>query len=94
MRLDDIQAKEATITWQPPHHPEVYEVSGFTVQMKKVLGGTGYVTEMSVGADLTKAQLTKLEPDTEYLVRVTAHRDNSGNIGLSQPLEMTTEKGA
>lgn len=93
LRLDDIQAKEATITWQPPHHPEVYEVSGFTVQMKKVLGGTGYVTEMSVGADLTKAQLTKLEPDTEYLVRVTAHRDKSGKIGLSQPLEMTTEKG-
>lgn len=72
----------------------MYEVSGFTVQMKKVLGGTKYVTEMSVGADLTKAQLTKLEPDTEYLVRVTAHRDKSGEIGLSQPLEMTTEKGA
>lgn len=95
LKLDDIQAKEATVTWQPPHHAEVYEVSEFTVQMKKVLGGTaGYVTEMTVGADVTKAPLINLEPDTEYLVRVRAHRKNDGGLGESKPLEMLTLKGA
>lgn len=93
LTLDDIQAKEATVTWQPPHHSEVYEVSEFTVQMKKVLGRTTlYVTEMIVGADVNKALLINLEPDTIYLVRVRAHRKNGDGVGVSQPLRMMTKK--
>ena len=64
------------------------------MEMKSVLGGgAGFVTEVTVGADVTKAQLSQLEADTEYLVRVVAHRKNAKKTGISESLEMKTTKG-
>ena len=78
-----------------PHHPEVYEVSDYTVETKDVLGSNaGFLTEMTVDAHVTEVRLTGLKSDTEYLVRVVAHRKASLKTGKSKPLGFKTIKGA
>ena len=51
-------------------------------------------TEMTVDAHVTGVRLTVLKPDTEYQVRVVAHRKNSRKTGESKPLGFKTIKGA
>ena len=90
-----IQATHATVTWELPHHPEVYEVNEYTVQTREVLGSNAdFRTEVTVGADVTGVRLTELEPDTEYQVRVEAHRENAQKTGVSKSLGIKTKKGA
>lgn len=90
-----VQATYAIISWDLPDHTEVYEVSDFTVERKQVVGSnSGFITEVTVEANVTGVRLTKLKPDTEYLVRVVAHRKNSLETGISESLEIKTIKGA
>lgn len=78
-----------------PHHPEVYEVSDYTVETKDVLGSNAdFRTEVTVDAHVTGVRLTALQPDTEYLVRVVAHRKATLKTGESKPLGFKTIKGA
>ena len=92
---DDIQATHVIVTWALPHHRAVYEVSDYTVETKDVLDGNGvFRTEMRVDADVTGVRLTGLQPDTEYQVRVVAHRKSSLKTGESKPLDLKTIKGA
>lgn len=89
----DIQATHVIVTWALPHHPEVYEVTDYTVETKDVLGGNaGFRVEVTVGAHVTGVRLTGLEPDTEYLVRVVAHRKDSLKTRESKPLGFKTMK--
>ncbi|KAJ7388777.1 hypothetical protein OS493_035744 [Desmophyllum pertusum] len=88
-----VQATYAIISWDLPDHTEVYEVSDFTVERKQVVGSnSGFITEVTVEANVTGVRLTKLKPDTEYLVRVVAHRKNSLETGISESLEIKTIK--
>lgn len=91
---DDIQATHVIVTWVLPHHPEVYEVNNYAVEIKDVLGSNAvFTTEMTVDAHVTGVRLTKLKPETEYLVRVVAHRKDSLKTGESKPLGFKTIKG-
>ena len=95
LQKDDIQATHVIVTWTLPHHLEVYEVSDFTVETKDVLGSNvGFRTEVTVDAHVTGVRLTGLQPDTEYLVRVVAHRKDSLKTGESKPLGFKTIEGA
>jgi len=92
---DDIQATHIIVSWALPHHRLVYEVSDYTVETKDVLGrNAGFRTEVSVDADVTVVRLTGLQPDTEYLVRVVAHRKSSLKTRESKALGFKTIKGA
>jgi len=72
----------------------VYEVSDYTVETKDVLGSNaGFRTEATVDAHVTAARLTGLQPNTEYQVRVVAHRKDSLKTGESKPLAFKTIKG-
>ena len=78
-----------------PYHSEVYEVSDFTVETKDVLGSNaGFRTEVTLDAHVTGVRLTGLQPDTEHMVRVVAHRKDSLKTGESKPLAFKTTKGA
>ena len=91
---NDIQATYAILTWERPHHPEVYEVSEYTVQTKEAVGNNAdFRTEKTVDADVIGVRLTGLEPDTDYLVRVVSHRKNSIKTGTSKELGIKTIKG-
>ena len=95
LQLDDIQATHAIVTWALPHRPEVYEVSDFTVETNDVLGSSaGFRTEVTVDAHVTGVRLTGLQSDTQYEVRVVAHRKDSRKTGESEELGFTTIKGA
>ena len=61
--------------------------------MKTALGHAKFGTEETVVATVTEVELTGLEPDTAYLVRVVSHRKNSEKEGLSDMFEFTTLKG-
>ena len=65
------------------------------METKDVLGSNaGFLTEVSVDAHVTGVRLTGLKPDTEYLVRVVAHRKASLKTGKTKPLGFKTLKGA
>ncbi|KAL9961359.1 hypothetical protein ACROYT_G030281 [Oculina patagonica] len=87
------QATHVIVTWELPHHPEVYEVSEYTVQTREALEtNADFRTEQTVEADVTEVRLTELEPDTEYQVRVVAHRKDVQLTGESESLEIKTKK--
>jgi len=95
LQHDDIQATHVIVTWALPHHPEVYEVSDYTVETKDVLGSNAvFRTEVTVDAHVTGVRLTGLQPDTQYQVRVVAHRKDSLKTGESKLLGLKTMKGA
>ena len=61
--------------------------------MKTALGHAKFGTEKTVIAKVTEIELTGLEPDTAYLVRVVSHRKTRQEKGLSDTLELKTAKG-
>ncbi|XP_020615291.1 angiopoietin-1 receptor-like isoform X2 [Orbicella faveolata] len=93
LQHDDIQATHVIVTWALPHHLEVYEVSDYTVETKDVLGSNVvFRTEVTVDAHVTGVRLTGLQPDTQYQVRVVAHRKDSLKTGESKLLGLKTMK--
>ena len=61
--------------------------------MKTALGHAKFRTQETVFAAVTEIELTGLEPDTKYMVRVVSHRKESKKEGLSDTLELSTAKG-
>ena len=72
----------------------MYEVSDYTVETKDVLdSNAGFRTEVTVDAHVTAVRLTGLQPNTEYEVRVVAHRKDSLKTRESKPFGFKTIKG-
>ena len=90
---DTIKHTSALISWDTAPFSDVYELTYYTVEMKTALGHAKFRTQETVLAEVTEIELTGLEPDTNYIVRVVSHREGSNEEGLSDTSEFTTAKG-
>lgn len=89
---DTIKQTSALISWDTAPFADVYELTYYTVEMKSALGHAKFRTQETVLAEVTEIELTGLEPDTNYIVRVVSHREGSNKEGLSDTSEFTTAK--
>lgn len=89
---DTIKQTSVSISWDTAPFADVYELTYYTVEMKTALGHAKFRTQETVLAEVTEIELTGLEPDTNYVVRVVSHREGSNKEGLSDTLEFTTPK--
>lgn len=90
---DTIKQTSVLISWDTAPFADVYELMYYTVEMKTALGDAKFRTQETVLAAVTEIELTGLEPDTNYMVRVVSHRKRSQKEGLSDTFEFTTAKG-
>ena len=90
---DTIKQTSVLISWDTAPFADVYELTYYTVEMKTALGHAKFRTQETVLAEVTEIELTGLEPDTNYMVRVVSHRKRSQKEGLSDTFEFTTAKG-
>ena len=90
---DTIKQTSVSISWDTAPFADVYELTYYTVEMKTALGHAKFRTQETVLAEVTEIELTGLEPDTNYVVRVVSHREGSNKEGLSDTSEFTTAKG-
>lgn len=89
---DTIKQTSVSISWDTAPFADVYELTYYTVEMKTALGHAKFRTQETVLAEVTEIELTGLEPDTNYVVRVVSHREGSNKEGLSDTSEFTTAK--
>lgn len=91
-KKDTIKQTSVLISWDTAPFADVYELTYYTVEMKTALGHAKFSTQETVFAAVTEIELTRLEPDTKYMVRVVSHRKESKKEGLSDTLELSTAK--
>ena len=90
---DKIKQSSVLISWDTAPFSDVYELTLYTVEMKTAVGHAKFRTQETVIATVTEIELTGLEPDTAYMVRVVSHRKHSPEEGFSDTLELKTAKG-
>ena len=85
----DVKQTEAVITWSHPEHYDMYDISSYSLQVRKLR--TKIWTQLTTTIDVSH-RLTNLDPDTVYFVRLKSE-NKYGKGKPSESGELRTEKG-
>lgn len=85
----DVKQTEAFITWSHPEFFDMYAISGYSLQVRKLR--TKNWTQFTITRGVNH-RLTNLDPDTVYFVRLKSE-NKYGKGKPSDSGELRTEKG-